>query len=206
MVFSPLRHLQSLKSAIAADHEQIRRYNEKYHGEQLTESQLPIDIVQKIGMQMITVVRVMQVLDQAGVPVLPKVISRLIRHLYGAEIHWQAKIEPGVSIVHGCGLVISHAAKIGSGCLLFQNVTLGESVDPISREVGAPSLGRDVHIGPGATLIGPIVVGDRTKIMAGAVLTQSVPPDSLVRPAESIVTLRRRVTENTQETPTENAS
>jgi serine acetyltransferase len=51
-------------------------------------------------------------------------------------------------------------------------------------------LGRDVHVGPGATLLGPIHVGDRTKIMAGAVLTKSVPPDSLVKPADSIVTTR----------------
>jgi serine acetyltransferase len=52
-------------------------------------------------------------------------------------------------------------------------------------------LGRDVHVGPGATIIGPISVGDRTKVMAGAVLTRSVPPDSLVRPAESTVVARQ---------------
>jgi serine acetyltransferase len=51
-------------------------------------------------------------------------------------------------------------------------------------------LGRDVHVGPGATLLGPIHVGDRTKVMAGAVLTKSVPADSLVKPADSIVTTR----------------
>jgi serine O-acetyltransferase len=122
---------------------------------------------------------------------LPQVTSRLIRHAYGAEVHWKSRIEPGVSIVHGCGLVISHAATIGEGCLLFQNVTLGESVDPKTRQVGAPTLGRDVHIGPGATLLGPISIGDRSKIMAGAVVTCSVPPDSLVRPAEATITKRR---------------
>jgi serine acetyltransferase len=41
-------------------------------------------------------------------------------------------------------------------------------------------------------LIGPITVGDGTKIMAGAVLTRSVPPNSLVKPAEAEVTVRGR--------------
>ena len=61
---------------------------------------------------------------------------------------------------------------VGEGCILFHNVTLGEGVDPETRETGAPTLGRDVHVGPGATLLGPIHVGDGTKIMAGAVLTR----------------------------------
>jgi serine O-acetyltransferase len=177
--------------ALLADHDQIRRYHAKYHAETISRAQLPADLVRKVGLQMLAATRVMPALESASVPLLPQVASRLIRHFYGAEIHWKAVMEPGVAIVHGTGLVVSHAAKIGSGCILFQNVTLGESVDPETREVGAPTLGRDVHVGPGATLIGPIQVGDRSKIMAGAVLTQSVPPDSVVRPADSIVVSRR---------------
>jgi serine acetyltransferase len=183
--------LQELWAAVVADHEQIRRYSSKYHASSVSRSELPKDLVQRVGLQMLAATRVMQALEKARVPLLPQVASRLIRHLYGAEIHWKAQIDPGVALVHGTGLVVSHAAKVGSGCILFQNVTLGESVDPKTREVGAPTLGKDVHVGPGATLIGPITVGDRTKIMAGAVLTRSVPPDSLVCPVESIVSTRR---------------
>jgi len=189
-MFTPIATFMQFWTAVAADHEQVRRLGAKYQGESISSTRLPIDAVQKIGFQMMGVIRVMQALNDAKVPFLPKLISRVIRHAYGAEVHWNAKIDPGVAIVHGCGLVISHAAKVGPGCLLFHNVTLGESTDSETREVGAPTLGRDVHIGPGATLIGPISVGDRTKIMAGAVLNRSVPPDSLVRPAESTVTRR----------------
>lgn len=186
--------LKQLTSAVLADFAQVQRYGEKYHGQRISSIRLPLDIARKIGLQMTTAVRLMQATDQARIPILPQVASRAIRHLYGAEIHWKAKIEPGVLIIHGCGLVISHAAKVGSGCILFQNVTLGESIDPVTRQVGAPSLGRDVHVGAGATLIGPITVGDRTKIMAGAVLTRSVPADSLVRTAEPTVTTRKTAT------------
>lgn len=178
---------RALVSAIAADYESTRTYRAKYHGESLSRARLPIDLVRKIGLQMASAVRVMQALDAAHVPVLPMVVSRLIRHAYGAEIHWRAAIEPGISIVHGNGLVISHRARIERGCILFHNVTLGEGIDPETRESGAPHLGRNVHVGPGATLLGPIHVGEGSKIMAGAVLTRSVPPNSLVRPAEATV-------------------
>lgn len=182
--------VQRFASAVAADYEQIRRYGSKFHGADYPKWRLPVEVVQKVGLQMMLAVRVMRALDEAAIPVLPQVMSRLIRHVYGAEIHWKAKFQPGVAIVHGCGLVISHAATVGTGSILFQNVTLGESIDPETRVVGGPVLGADVHVGPGVTIIGPVTVGDRSKLMAGAVLSRSVPADSVVRPAESNVTLR----------------
>jgi serine O-acetyltransferase len=83
-------------------------------------------------------------------------------------------------IVHGMGLAISHAARVARGCILFQNVTLGMGIDPTTRRTGAPTLERNVHVGPGATLIGPITIGEGSKVMAGAVVTRSVPPGSVV--------------------------
>jgi serine O-acetyltransferase len=149
--------------------------------------------VKKIGFQMMIATRVMRLCRDSGVPGAAQVASRLIRHLYAAEIHWNTEIEPGVSIVHGTGLVLSHRSKVGQGCILFHNVTLGEGVDPDTRESGAPTLEQDVHIGPGATLIGPITIGAGSKIMAGSVVTKSVPPHSIVKPAESVVAARERV-------------
>ncbi|HEY5958745.1 MAG TPA: hypothetical protein VIV60_19425 [Polyangiaceae bacterium] len=182
--------LKQCFDAIVADHAQVRRYRAKYQGEQVSGSDLPMDFAKKIGFQMMVAIRVMRAFEEGGVPLLPQVVSRLIRHLYGAEIHWRAQFEPGVTIVHGCGLVISHAAKIGKGCILFHNVTLGESMDPVSKIQGAPTLGCDVHIGPGATLLGPITIGDLSKVMAGSVVSESVPSGSLVRPAETLITSR----------------
>jgi serine O-acetyltransferase len=116
-----------------------------------------------------------------------RIASRIIRHLYGAEIHWDAELAPGVIVVHGNGLVISHAARVGVGCVLFQHVTLGESIHPDTRLVGAPTLEPGVHVGAGAVLVGPITIGQGTKIMANAVLVRSVPPHSLVEtPAATI--------------------
>jgi len=182
--------LNKFKRAVASDYEQLRRYQAKYHTEQTPTRRWMTDFYRKIGVQMTVAVRAMQAFDDARVPVLPQLFSRVIRHVYGAEIHWKAKIDPGLTIIHGTGLVISHAATIGSGCILFHNVTLGESFDSATQRVGAPTLGRDVHVGPGATLLGPITVGDRSKILAGAIVTRSVPADSLVKPAEASVVCR----------------
>ena len=181
---------RALASAVLADYNSTRRYRAKYHKDAIPAYRLPLDLVRKIGLQTLAWVRVMQTADAAGIPLVPQVVSRFIRHAYGAEIHWKAGLEPGISIVHGTGVVVGHEVRVGPGCILFQHCTLGEGIDPVTRQVGSPTLGRDVHVGPGAVLLGPIHVGDRTKIMAGAVLTQSVPADSLVRPAASIISSR----------------
>ena len=104
-----LEAVKQLAKAVTADYDQNRRYVAKYHSGQDSKGHLAIDLVQKVGLQMMAAVRVMQALDQARVPLLPQMASRLIRHVYGAEIHWRSRIQPGVSIVHGCGLVVSSA-------------------------------------------------------------------------------------------------
>jgi serine acetyltransferase/glycosyltransferase involved in cell wall biosynthesis len=183
--------LARCRQGIRADYDQMRRVRAKYHGDVIGRSRLAVALVQRVGLQMLAWYRVMRCLDEWHVPLAPMVISRIIRHLYGAEIHWKAQIAPGVSIVHGTGLVISHAARVDAGCILFQNVTLGESVEAVSGLIGAPHLRADVHVGPGASLLGPIVVGARTKIGAGAVLMQSVAAGSLVMPAQAVITSRQ---------------
>jgi serine O-acetyltransferase len=182
--------LGRLLSSIRADYSSVQRYRAKYHGDRIPTARLPLDVVRKIGLQMTTAIRVMQFLRDCQLPLLPQVASRLIRHLYAAEIHWAADIAPGISIVHGNGLVIGHGARVGPGCILFHNVTLGKGRDPQTGEVGTPVLEEDVHVGPGSTLIGPIRIGRGTKIMAGVVLAESVPPFSLVRMPAPLVTAR----------------
>jgi serine acetyltransferase len=182
--------LVAFVESVRADFGSIQRYRQKYHHEAVSLRRLPAAAVKKIGFQMLIATRFMRMLRDAHVPLGPQLMSRVIRHLYGAEIHWNAEVGDGVSIVHGVGLVLSHRAKVGPGCILFHNVTLGEGLDPDTKESGAPALGHDVHVGPGATLLGPITIGDGSKIMAGAVVTRSVPPNSLVKPAEVEITPR----------------
>ena len=183
--------LGRLARAVVADFRAMESARARYHGEGQSLLGLPKALVTRIGFQMTTAIRVMHTLRDARVPFGAEIASRLIRHAYGAEIHWDATFAPGVSFVHGNGIVVSHAAKVGEGCILFHNVTLGESFDPETKTKGAPVLGRDVHVGPGAVLLGPITIGDGAKIMAGAVVTRSVPAGSVARPAPVEIVPRR---------------
>ena len=140
-----------MRRAILEDHATLRRYSAKYGGSTSTPSR---DAVVRIGFQLMVAVRAMHFFRDTGATGAAMVTSRLIRHLYGADIHWEADIAPGVQIVHGMGIAISPKAHVGKDTIIFQNVTLGESSN------GAPDVGRGVHIGPGATLLGPIHVGD----------------------------------------------
>jgi serine acetyltransferase len=123
----------------------------------------------------------MRFFRQSGVGLGAQFMSRTIRHAFSSDVHWDAELEPGVMIVHGFGLAISYAARVSHGCILFQNVTLGFGNDPGKQKPpGGPLLEKNVHVGIGATLFGPIVVGEASKIMAGCVLNRSVPPRSIV--------------------------
>jgi serine acetyltransferase len=182
--------LGTFKIAVREDFELMRRGRAKYLGDSIGEKALPIEAVKRIGLQMMVAIRTMHLFRDAGLEVGAQAASRLIRYVYGAEIHPESRWEPGINLVHGNGLVVGKGATLRRGCVILHNVTLGDAFDVKTGHIGGPSLGEGVHIGPGCTLIGPINVGDGTKLMAGSVLDSSVPPRSLVRPPASIISRR----------------
>ncbi len=94
--------------------------------------------------------------------------SRLA-HKHGGYIGSGAKIDGIPSLPHGIhGIYISRYASIGSGCRIYQNVTIGE-VDH-----KAPVIGNNCFIGAGAIIIGDIRIGNDVKIGAGALVTSDV--------------------------------
>ncbi len=159
--------------AVHADWRIIQHYDAKYKGGLTTRSP-STDAVRKIGFQIMIAYRVMRFLRASGHLLGAQVVSRLMRHLYAADIHWDAELAPGVMIVHGVGLVIGHGVKVGHGCILSQHVTLGEGIDP-ERRIGSPELRARVHVGPGAVVLGPISLGVGAKIGANACVVESVP-------------------------------
>jgi len=190
-------HWYRMRADLVADRDLRDHYSRKY-GREIVGSAIK-EFVFKIGVQMMVAIRLMVFFRDAGYPILARSCSRLIRHFYGSDIHWDSEWAPGVALNHGFGLAVSHAAKIGPGCILFQNLTLGMGMDAKTRVAGAPHLVRDVHIGPNATLIGPIVVGAGTKVMAGALLTVSTPAGSLVETPAAVVRPRQPISPNVLE-------
>ncbi|HXN33465.1 MAG TPA: hypothetical protein VN894_16465 [Polyangiaceae bacterium] len=184
---------REMAQAVRADHAMLHHYDSKYAaGQRDPHLTLGRDLVTRVGFQMLAACRVMHFCTGAGVPLAPRLASRMIRHLYGADIHWEADLEPGIVFVHGMGLAISRAARVERGAILFQNVTLGLGIDPESRAVGAPVIERDVHVGAGTTMVGPIRVGARSKVTANCFVRTSVPPDSLVEAPTPMVSVRPR--------------
>ncbi len=112
------------------------------------------------------------------VPLLPRLISQFSRLLTGIEIHPGARIGRRFFIDHGMGAVIGETAEIGDDVLLYQGVTLGGT----GKEKGKrhPTIGNHVVIGTGASVLGNITIGERSKIGAGSVVVKSVPPHSTV--------------------------
>ncbi len=105
-------------------------------------------------------------------------LSQIARFLTGIEIHPAARIGRGLFIDHGMGTVIGETTEIGDNCTLYQGVTLGGT----GKETGKrhPTLGNNVVVGVGASVLGNIVIGDNALIGAGSVVIRSVPADSTV--------------------------
>ena len=107
---------------------------------------------------------------------LARLINHLARFLTAIDIHPGARIGRHFFIDHGF-TVIGETAVIGDDVTIYQNVTLG-GTNPTNGEPGKrhPTLLDGVTIGSGAQVLGPIVVGERAKIGANAVVTRDVPP------------------------------
>ena len=111
-----------------------------------------------------------------------KFIARWIRQRCakktGIEIHPGATIGRRLVIDHGHGVVIGETAVVGDDCLIYQGVTLGGT----GKDVGKrhPTIGNNVMISSGAKVLGPFKVGDNSRIAAGAVVLEEVPPNCTV--------------------------
>ncbi len=96
----------------------------------------------------------------------------------GIEIHPGAVIGKGFFIDHGNGVIIGETAVIGDNVTLYQGVTLGGT----GKEHGKrhPTVGNNVMISAGAKVLGSFKIGDNSKIGAGSVVLNEVPPGSTV--------------------------
>lgn len=128
------------------------------------------------GLQAVTMHRVTNLLWRLGMPLMPRMISQFNRFLTGVEIHPGARIGKGLFIDHGMGIVIGETAEIGDNCVLFHNVTLGGTGKHAGKR--HPTIGNNVFIGTGATILGPVTVGSNVKIGANTFIIMHDVPDN----------------------------
>lgn len=115
---------------------------------------------------------------QKGMKSLALYIAFRAKEKTGIDIHPAATIGNGIFIDHGVGLVIGETAEIGDNCVLYQGVTLGGT----GKETGKrhPTLEEGVMVSAGAKVLGPVRIGEHSKIGAGSVVLKDVPPYSTV--------------------------
>ena len=113
-----------------------------------------------------------------GYILLPRIISHLSRFFTGIEIHPGASIGSSFFIDHGMGVVIGETTEIGANVTIYQGVTLGGT----GKEKGKrhPTIGNNVVIETGAKVLGPIEIGENSRIGAGSVVLAPAPPNSTV--------------------------
>ncbi|MCI5643009.1 MAG: serine O-acetyltransferase [Peptoniphilus sp.] len=108
---------------------------------------------------------------------LARWVSQKARKKTGIEIHPGAKIGKNLFIDHGMAVVIGETAEIGDNCHMYHNITLGGTGNEKEKK-RHPTVGNNVIIGTGATVLGPVVIGDGAKIGAGALVLDDIPPNS----------------------------
>jgi serine acetyltransferase len=108
-------------------------------------------------------------------------VSRLLNLLWlqliiGAELPPALECGPGLRMPHaGRGVIVHPRTVIGSGATIYHRVTLG-----VTGDKGPPTLGDNVYIGTGATVMGDVAVGHGASIGAHAVVVRDVAPGATV--------------------------
>jgi serine O-acetyltransferase len=107
-----------------------------------------------------------------------RVMSQLSRFFTGIEIHPGALIGKGFFIDHGMGVVIGETSEIGENVTIYHGVTLGGT--SYTKGKRHPTVGNNVTIGAGAKILGPLWIGDNSKVGANSVVIRDVPQNSTV--------------------------
>jgi len=115
---------------------------------------------------------------------LRKKFERRLYYKYHCEISRMSKIDESVEFTHPISVIIGSRAIVEEKCLIYQNVTIGANFNKNNNEM--PYIRKNTKIGAGAKLIGGIEIGENCIIGANAVVTKSVPKNSIVYGANKI--------------------
>ena len=131
----------------------------------------------------IKIYRLANYLYKKKIPLLPKILQRLIYILYNAHVPCEAVIGRGTLLGYGgMGIVIHTNSRIGDNCMILQQVTIGTAVPffDMNNLHPVPTIEDNVYIASGAKILGGITIGKGSVIGANSVVTKDIPPYSLV--------------------------
>jgi serine O-acetyltransferase len=96
--------------------------------------------------------------------------------VFGADIHPAARFGRGIFLDHATGFVAGETVVIEDDVSMLHGVTLGGS--GIGKGERHPKIRTGVLIGAGAQIFGNVEVGAYSRIAAGSLVTEAVPPRS----------------------------
>ncbi len=126
------------------------------------------------GFQAVQAYRVAQWLWHDGSRDMARFFQMRASEVFGVDIHPGARIGKGIMIDHAHSIVIGETAVVGDNVSMLHSVTLGGTGK--EEEDRHPKIGDGVLIGAGAKVLGNIKVGHCSRIAAGSVVLQEVPP------------------------------
>jgi serine O-acetyltransferase len=139
----------------------------------------PVDVILSYpGFHAIVAHRIIHKIHGAGVPLLPRFLSNIVRFATGIEIHPAAEIGKRFFIDHGMGVLIGETAEVGDDVTLYKGVTLGGT--SLGTGKRHPTLGNNVVVGTNASILGAISIGAGARVGAGSVVVRDVPPNATV--------------------------
>src|SRR5579863_684357 len=107
-----------------------------------------------------------------------RVLSQVARFYTGVDIHPGALLGARLFIDHATGVVIGETAIVGSDVTMYQGVTLGGTGKQHGKR--HPTICDGVFIGNNANILGNVTVGENSRVGAGSVVLNDVPPNSTV--------------------------
>ena len=152
------------------------------------------------GLFAITVYRLAHVLQELGVPMIPRIMTEYAHSVTGIDIHPGATIGEHFFIDHGTGIVVGETTVIGRGVKIYQGVTLGalstRGGQSLRGKRRHPTIEDNVTIYAGASILGgDTVIGRDSVIGSNAFITQSVAPNTTVTNKSAELQMKSRVKE-----------
>ena len=130
------------------------------------------------GFKSIAIYRISHVIYKLGYKIQARYMSETAHSKTGIDIHPAASISYPLFIDHGTGIVIGETSKIGKRVKIYQSVTLGavslSNAKELRGVIRHPQVGDDVTLYAGASLLGPIKIGNNVTIGSNVFLLEDV--------------------------------